>query len=158
MILACVERGRGGGGITPEPVGHQPLALEEIVADSGNDRIQGAAGNDILTGGSGADTFVYYSNSITTHSGTDHITDFNVHQDRIEWLPDVPPKPLRRTLSVRCAVAAPRPRSGTGVGREKAYAGARTRRTRHTARYRTMTDTPPDRLLFPRKAANWAGL
>lgn len=54
---------------------------DRINGRGGDDVIEGDAGNDILTGGSGSDSFMYYAN--TTHSGVDHITDFNVHQDRI---------------------------------------------------------------------------
>jgi Ca2+-binding RTX toxin-like protein len=56
---------------------------DTINGRGGNDTIRGGDGNDILTGGSGADTFVYYENFYS--SGTDRITDFNVHSDTIRF-------------------------------------------------------------------------
>jgi Ca2+-binding RTX toxin-like protein len=56
---------------------------DKINGRGGADYIEGAAGNDTLTGGSGSDTFKYFSHTLTSHSGTDHITDFNVDQDKI---------------------------------------------------------------------------
>ncbi|MDT3337652.1 type I secretion C-terminal target domain-containing protein [Shewanella sp. SP1S1-7] len=46
----------------------------------GNDTLIGGLGNDTLSGDSGADTFVWRY----AESGTDHITDFNVNEDKLD--------------------------------------------------------------------------
>ncbi|EHC07095.1 type 1 secretion target domain protein [Shewanella baltica OS625] len=51
-----------------------------IFGGAGNDTIIGGLGNDKLTGGTGADTFVWQAGE----SGTDHITDFNIHEDKLD--------------------------------------------------------------------------
>ncbi|AVI65405.1 hypothetical protein CKQ84_05600 [Shewanella sp. WE21] len=51
-----------------------------IFGGAGNDTIIGGLGNDKLTGDSGADTFVWRY----AETGTDHITDFNIHEDKLD--------------------------------------------------------------------------
>ncbi|MCU8083930.1 VCBS domain-containing protein, partial [Shewanella sp. SM23] len=51
-----------------------------IFGGAGNDTIIGGLGNDKLTGGTGADTFVWRY----AETGTDHITDFNIHEDKLD--------------------------------------------------------------------------
>ncbi|SIR24930.1 Hemolysin-type calcium-binding repeat-containing protein, partial [Shewanella morhuae] len=51
-----------------------------IFGGAGNDTIIGGLGNDKLTGGTGTDTFVWQAGE----SGTDHITDFNIHEDKLD--------------------------------------------------------------------------
>ncbi|MCU8027740.1 VCBS domain-containing protein, partial [Shewanella glacialipiscicola] len=53
-----------------------------IFGGAGNDTIIGGLGNDTLTGGTGADTFVWrYGDA---DNSTDHITDFNVNEDKLD--------------------------------------------------------------------------
>jgi Ca2+-binding RTX toxin-like protein len=54
---------------------------DTINARGGNDTIEGGEGNDTMTGGSGADTFVFWIEQ--QHTGTDHITDFDVDRDTL---------------------------------------------------------------------------
>ncbi|MCL1091336.1 VCBS domain-containing protein, partial [Shewanella profunda] len=46
----------------------------------GNDTLIGGLGDDVLRGDSGADTFVWRY----AESGTDHITDFNINEDKLD--------------------------------------------------------------------------
>ena len=59
------------------------LGNDVINGRGGNDVIEGDGGNDVLTGGSGRDTFVFFSSASST--STDHITDFNVNEDHIDF-------------------------------------------------------------------------
>jgi uncharacterized delta-60 repeat protein len=56
-----------------------------IIADTGNNSIQGHGGADTLTGGAGADKFVYASASDSTPNAFDTITDFtHAEADKID--------------------------------------------------------------------------
>jgi Ca2+-binding RTX toxin-like protein len=55
---------------------------DTINGRGGNDIINGGDGNDIMTGGTGSDTFLFRED---TNSGLDHIMDFDVHQDHIQF-------------------------------------------------------------------------
>jgi Ca2+-binding RTX toxin-like protein len=56
------------------------LGNDILSGGEGNDTLIGGLGNDTLTGNSGADTFVWRY----AESGTDHITDFNVNEDKLD--------------------------------------------------------------------------
>ncbi|MGI2202230.1 VCBS domain-containing protein, partial [Shewanella baltica] len=56
------------------------LGNDILSGGEGNDTLIGGLGNDTLTGDSGADTFVWRY----AESGTDHITDFNVNEDKLD--------------------------------------------------------------------------
>lgn len=52
---------------------------DTLIGGDGNDTLIGGVGLDMLTGGCGIDTFVLAANT-----GTDTITDFNVHEDLLQ--------------------------------------------------------------------------
>ncbi|GIU28282.1 hypothetical protein TUM4644_25830 [Shewanella colwelliana] len=54
--------------------------LDELIGGSGSDTLIGGLGDDTLTGGTDADTFVWQQGE----SGTDHITDFDINQDKLD--------------------------------------------------------------------------
>jgi cysteinyl-tRNA synthetase, unknown class len=64
-------RGLGGNDTLLAGSGNDTLS-----GGTGNDRLEGGSGNDRLTGGAGLDLFV-----LTTTSGKDTVTDFNVADD-----------------------------------------------------------------------------
>ena len=51
-----------------------------IRGGEGNDTLIGGLGDDVLRGDSGSDTFVWNKGEY----GTDHITDFNIHEDKLD--------------------------------------------------------------------------
>ncbi|WP_310796101.1 beta strand repeat-containing protein [Shewanella baltica] len=53
---------------------------DTLRGDSGNDTIIGGLGDDVLRGDSGNDTFVWNKGEF----GTDHITDFNIDEDKLD--------------------------------------------------------------------------
>ncbi|MGI2098199.1 type I secretion C-terminal target domain-containing protein, partial [Shewanella glacialipiscicola] len=53
---------------------------DQLIGGNGSDILIGGLGNDTLTGGAGSDTFVWSAGE----SGTDHITDFNVNEDKLD--------------------------------------------------------------------------
>ncbi|WP_119978860.1 type I secretion C-terminal target domain-containing protein, partial [Shewanella algidipiscicola] len=53
---------------------------DELIGGAGEDVLIGGLGDDTLTGGVDADTFVWQQGD----TGTDHITDFNVSQDKLD--------------------------------------------------------------------------
>ncbi|MFT7682619.1 MAG: Ca2+-binding RTX toxin-like protein, partial [Moritella dasanensis] len=55
-----------------------------LLGGSDNDMLIGGTGNDILTGGSGIDTFVWLDGDDGTVPATDHITDFNILEDKLD--------------------------------------------------------------------------
>uniref|UniRef100_UPI003D0AA77C tandem-95 repeat protein n=1 Tax=Shewanella sp. TaxID=50422 RepID=UPI003D0AA77C len=64
-------------------------ASSDLIGGDGNDYLDGEAGDDLLIGGQGndtmigglgADTFVWQQGD----TGTDHITDFNINQDKLD--------------------------------------------------------------------------
>ncbi|WP_037428834.1 VCBS domain-containing protein [Shewanella colwelliana] len=54
--------------------------LDHLIGGSGSDTLIGGLGDDTLTGGTDADTFVWQQGE----SGTDHITDFDINQDKLD--------------------------------------------------------------------------
>ncbi|MCG6200678.1 Ig-like domain-containing protein, partial [Psychromonas antarctica] len=56
------------------------LGNDLLIGGDGQDTLIGGLGDDILTGGNDADTFVWQENV----SGVDHITDFNVAEDKLD--------------------------------------------------------------------------
>ncbi|PKG39276.1 type I secretion C-terminal target domain-containing protein [Psychromonas sp. Urea-02u-13] len=76
-------------------LGHDTLdggtGNDVLRGDAGNDCLIGGLGNDILTGGgekygknvSDADTFIWKSDDVD--GGTDHITDFKVDEDKLDF-------------------------------------------------------------------------
>uniref|UniRef100_UPI00260EFB52 Ig-like domain-containing protein n=1 Tax=uncultured Shewanella sp. TaxID=173975 RepID=UPI00260EFB52 len=61
---------------------------DELIGGLGADTLIGGLGDDELTGNEGADTFVWDRNSIDSSdpssSNTDHITDFNLAEDKLD--------------------------------------------------------------------------
>ncbi|ABZ78462.1 putative outer membrane adhesin like protein [Shewanella halifaxensis HAW-EB4] len=61
---------------------------DELIGGLGADTLIGGLGDDKLTGNEGADTFVWDRNSIDnsdpTDRNTDHITDFNMAEDKLD--------------------------------------------------------------------------
>ncbi|MGE6650493.1 Ig-like domain-containing protein, partial [Shewanella colwelliana] len=53
---------------------------DHLIGGSGSDTLIGGLGDDTLTGGTDADTFVWQQGE----SGTDHITDFDINQDKLD--------------------------------------------------------------------------
>ncbi|MCS6175526.1 type I secretion C-terminal target domain-containing protein, partial [Shewanella baltica] len=53
---------------------------DTLFGGQGNDTLIGGLGDDVLSGDSGSDTFVWRY----AESGTDHITDFNIHEDQLD--------------------------------------------------------------------------
>ncbi|WP_283104899.1 beta strand repeat-containing protein, partial [Shewanella marisflavi] len=61
------------------------MGTDELIGGAGEDILIGGLGDDTLTGGSGkadseTDTFVWQQGD----TGTDHITDFNINQDKLD--------------------------------------------------------------------------
>ncbi|MBS0043225.1 choice-of-anchor K domain-containing protein, partial [Shewanella sp. M16] len=54
--------------------------IDGLRGGDGNDTLIGGLGNDVLRGDSGADTFVWRY----AETGIDHITDFNVNEDKLD--------------------------------------------------------------------------
>ncbi len=65
---------------------------DTLIGGKGKDFLAGDGGRDILTGGAKADTFFF-----DNYGNTDHITDFNVMQDRIQFDDDINPSSLKLT-------------------------------------------------------------
>jgi hypothetical protein len=77
--------------------------IDRLAGGDGNDSLQGGPDDDLLTGGAGRDLFVHHGfYSATPHEdifftedGRDVITDFVKGQDKLRFLVDLTPTPLR---------------------------------------------------------------
>jgi serralysin len=59
-------------------------ALDDtLLGGAGNDTLNGGAGNDTLTGGPGQDYYLF-GTALNALNNVDHVTDFNVADDKIE--------------------------------------------------------------------------
>ncbi|WP_280925702.1 tandem-95 repeat protein, partial [Shewanella septentrionalis] len=67
-----------GGGGNDLLIGGE--GIDGLRGGDGNDTLIGGLGNDVLRGDSGADTFVWRY----AETGIDHITDFNVNEDKLD--------------------------------------------------------------------------
>ena len=76
-----VIHGYGGNDVLGGRGGH-----DEIYGGFGDDLIVGGTGWDTLTGGPGRDTFRFsWGDSPATFAGSDIITDFHTHEDKIDF-------------------------------------------------------------------------
>ncbi|MEZ9822501.1 type I secretion C-terminal target domain-containing protein, partial [Shewanella sp. 10N.286.45.A1] len=57
---------------------------DELIGGSGNDTLIGGLGDDIMTGNAGADTFAWSTGPVDGTDTTDHITDFNLAEDKLD--------------------------------------------------------------------------
>ncbi len=71
------------GGTSGDDILNGTSGNDVLIAGAGNDILSGGEGDDVLTGGLGIDTFVF---SMTTDSGDDVITDFEVGADVLSFV------------------------------------------------------------------------
>ncbi|WP_220741592.1 Ig-like domain-containing protein, partial [Shewanella schlegeliana] len=57
---------------------------DTLIGGLDNDTMIGGLGDDKLTGNEGSDTFVWTTNSVDGTDTTDHITDFNLAEDKLD--------------------------------------------------------------------------
>ncbi|EII5642179.1 type I secretion C-terminal target domain-containing protein, partial [Vibrio cholerae] len=78
--------GQGGNDTLDGGTGNDTLyggkGNDTLIGGDGNDTLIGGLGNDILTGGSGDDLFKWVDGDLDR--STDLITDFTIHQDKID--------------------------------------------------------------------------
>jgi Ca2+-binding RTX toxin-like protein len=58
---------------------------DTVDGGSGNDTISGGLGADVLTGGTGDDKFVFISRLDSQPGARDHITDFSISHDKLDF-------------------------------------------------------------------------
>ncbi|WP_276521626.1 type I secretion C-terminal target domain-containing protein, partial [Shewanella sairae] len=59
-------------------------ANDLLIGGDGSDTLIGGLGDDTLTGGADADTFIWTATSVDGSDMTDHITDFNLAEDKLD--------------------------------------------------------------------------
>ncbi|WP_283105724.1 Ig-like domain-containing protein, partial [Shewanella kaireitica] len=57
---------------------------DTLIGGSGEDTLIGGLGDDTMTGGEGEDTFAWSAGSVNGTDATDHITDFNLAEDKLD--------------------------------------------------------------------------
>ncbi|ACJ27228.1 VCBS [Shewanella piezotolerans WP3] len=57
---------------------------DTLIGGTGEDTMIGGLGDDTMTGGEGEDTFVWSAGSVDGTDTTDHITDFNLAEDKLD--------------------------------------------------------------------------
>jgi Ca2+-binding RTX toxin-like protein len=67
---------------TRESSGRGNGVANRIIGNSSHNTLNGGPGNDTLTGRAGPDTFMF-SNSLNATTNVDHLTDFDVREDKI---------------------------------------------------------------------------